>query len=539
MAPRKRCPGLVACSEGHILQNYRNEANEVEEVGPHLLKKRNLKSTRVHNKTRSGGHNTQLYHGNRGRYLYFECLQLLLRHQIAFLIDRWGLPAEFEIVCRDLPYFAQQDQDGAADDVPAGEDDAPTDEEDPKDEERDDDEANDPKVDAESSDEHDTELDDLLAENSASSSSSDEEGQDEDAGKANPLPQPKRPPRHKHNDARPVSTLVVLVLACWTLRVPLLNRDLTRLVETYELPMTVHLTKHTMQALSPHNTPSVPFLHRLASSLARRIYASFGVRTPEANAAPILWRVVNQGLGGSPTLYRLTKRLAAVLSLPLTLHRSLAPRLERRRGYDPETHKNDSVAPEVAFVATAIIVLKMVYGLDGELRLPEDAGDAACEMPRVDEYLERLGKLADDDAQFDSKTAMSIEDLSGDTVDEYLAFCERALLGQPAKVLEEEVLQRYFPLKMGQAEVDVRIAGPLWDLGATGLKRNGEAVLRPGEEYTTVWDSASEVPDEYSMVARRGGKFCGVSSEYVWRVVRSYERRLWRGRGRLADQEVE
>lgn len=109
------------------------------------------------------------------------------------------------------------------------------------------------------------------------------------------------------------------------------------------------------------------------------------MRTPEINAAPILWRVVMQGLGGNrtpcsscpplingrngvATLYRLTKRLAAVLSLPLTLHHSLAPRLQRRRMRDPETHKKDNVAPEVAFLSVAIIVLKMVYGLDGRRR---------------------------------------------------------------------------------------------------------------------------------------------------------------------------
>jgi hypothetical protein len=36
--------------------------------------------------------------------------------------------------------------------------------------------------------------------------------------------------------------------------------------------------------------------------------------------------------------------------------------------YDAESHKFDNVAPELAFVATGIIVLKMVYGLDGRER---------------------------------------------------------------------------------------------------------------------------------------------------------------------------
>lgn len=67
-------------------------------------------------------------------------------------------------------------------------------------------------------------------------------------------------------------------------------------------------------------------------------------------------------------LYSQTKTLARALSLPLTLHRSLAPALARLRPDDPESHKLDDVPPEVALLATALIVLKMAYGLDGRPR---------------------------------------------------------------------------------------------------------------------------------------------------------------------------
>lgn len=68
------------------------------------------------------------------------------------------------------------------------------------------------------------------------------------------------------------------------------------------------------------------------------------------------------------TLYNLTKRLAYILSLPLTLHYSLAPNLKQVDKRDPSSHKYDNVPPEVAFLATCIVVLKMVYGLDGKIR---------------------------------------------------------------------------------------------------------------------------------------------------------------------------
>lgn len=66
--------------------------------------------------------------------------------------------------------------------------------------------------------------------------------------------------------------------------------------------------------------------------------------------------------------YNLTKTLTRVLSLPLVLHHSLAPSLKRVKQRDPDSHKYDSVPPEVAFTAASVIVLKMVYGLDGTSR---------------------------------------------------------------------------------------------------------------------------------------------------------------------------
>lgn len=64
----------------------------------------------------------------------------------------------------------------------------------------------------------------------------------------------------------------------------------------------------------------------------------------------------------------LTKKLSAVLSLPLTLHYTLAPKLKRIKQQDPEHHKYDNAPVEVSLVAAVIVVLKLVYGLDGKKR---------------------------------------------------------------------------------------------------------------------------------------------------------------------------
>lgn len=64
----------------------------------------------------------------------------------------------------------------------------------------------------------------------------------------------------------------------------------------------------------------------------------------------------------------MSKRLAEILSLPLTLHNISAPRLRFLKQNDPRVHKSDNVPPEVALISAVVVVLRLVYGLDGRTR---------------------------------------------------------------------------------------------------------------------------------------------------------------------------
>jgi hypothetical protein len=70
----------------------------------------------------------------------------------------------------------------------------------------------------------------------------------------------------------------------------------------------------------------------------------------------------------SAVLYNLSKTVAHVLSLPLALHHTLAPRPARLKDDELDSHKYDNVPPELALLVAVIVVLKMVYGLDGQPR---------------------------------------------------------------------------------------------------------------------------------------------------------------------------
>ncbi|KAJ7590937.1 hypothetical protein C8J56DRAFT_1163014 [Mycena floridula] len=542
--PARRCPvcrskkwhkepasGLITCAEGHVLQNYRNESNEADEMMANRgLRKRTLKSNRDI-KGRQSKANLELYHGARGRFLYFQCQQLILRKQIATLTQLWKLPPEFELVCRDIwalhlsmlsipppaePYYHSRGDEAAKD--PEGEDGTNVD------------------------DDEDEDLAQLLKENSDISSSSSSE--DEQDGNATVPSIPiERKKRGTHRYERPASMIAVLTLACWSLRIPAMYRDFTRIIEAYELPyldpvrflpmsMVIHLNKYWTQALSPSYPPGINITHSLVSRLARKLSKVHRIHIPEVNAAPMLWRTV-RSMGGNPTLYALTKRMAHILSLPLTLHHSLAPGLSKSKKRDPDSHKKDNLPPEIGFMATTVVTLKMVYGLDGRSRLPHDSVDPAIALPKKSEFLKALESLEDQDevdfSRLDAKA--SVDSLDAASIDDYLDFCERALLG-PEDLKDQQLIGNYFPLKLG----DKSRAGQKQEQQPRQLAGNFEQssdeadLLRTGGSISIYnsRDVLGTLPEEMEKVLAFGAKWTGTEPEFLSGVVEAYEKRLTR-----------
>ncbi|KAI0068597.1 hypothetical protein BV25DRAFT_13565 [Artomyces pyxidatus] len=593
MAPRRKCTvcgsrqwhkepatGLVICSEGHILQNYRNETNETEELGPHTVRKRTLKSGRKR-RARESRADPKLYHGARAQYLYFQCLQLLLRKQIAALTRAWDLPPEFELVCRDVwalhlsllptppppePLLHQQDVDGTSGvDEFAGEELSP--ETTPLPEEdahsgRDSSPERPPSSSssADSSDDSDEpsespEIDELLR-GLSDSSESDEDELGGDAADARPKPEGSERKRGGRGawgrQDGPASTIAVLVVACWTLRLPIMYMDFVRLIELYDLPyldpvrhlppdMALHLPKHISRALSPPHAPTPLLLHSLSARLARKFKASHRIQIPELNAAPMLWRVV-RALGGTPVLYSLTKTVAHVLSLPLTLHYTLAPSLPQIEERDVGSHKYDNVPPELAFLAATVVVLKMVYGLDGRVRTPREGADPACALPRMHEYLTSIRDMRAQAAQsearvFSARTDMATVDLSESMLDGYIDLCERALVGQVTE--DRRVIDEYFPLPAGARRTAAEPKGEERVLPAGVPLEDGMNMLEPGRSYGIYnsRDAFGALPEEYEMMIEYGAEWAGVPTETLMGVVERYELRVVRWWERVRRRE--
>ncbi|KAK1236484.1 hypothetical protein PQX77_000261 [Marasmius sp. AFHP31] len=445
----------------------------------------------------------------RGRYLYFQCQQLILRKQVAALVRLLNIPPEIEVVCRDVwalhlsllpdpppaePYHhARQQQEPNQSNEPSsarGDGSASATQDAPHDSSSDNGNDEGPH-DPDQSDTEDPELAEILRQNSESESDSDDEADDEEVDKPETIPRRRR--NHSAYEA-PANNLAVLMIACWTLRIPLLYRDLSRLMSS-----------------------------------------KYSLVTPEANAAPILWRAT-LSMGGTPPLYCLTKTLSRVLSLPLALHHSLVPELKRVKTSDPESHKFDDVPVELSFVAATIVVLKLVYGLDGSHRSPQDLNDPACVLPAPGEFLEMVKKLEEGgSSEFGMGT--SADELSDEAIDDYLSFCEHALL-PPADDDRngDKLLKNYFALaepretgrnqqKMPESRIPTR---PKFN--RTDVSTGDEKRVRPGESYTVHHsrDVTGTMNEEMELVVRRGAQWVGISEDYLCGVVEKYERRLAR-----------
>lgn len=64
----------------------------------------------------------------------------------------------------------------------------------------------------------------------------------------------------------------------------------------------------------------------------------------------------------------MAKRIAIDRSVPLAMHSSLAPGMRRVKGNEPRGHVSDGVPVEAKLMGGLIMVMKMVFGLDGQPR---------------------------------------------------------------------------------------------------------------------------------------------------------------------------
>lgn len=222
------------------------------------------------------------------------------------------------------------------------------------------------------------------------------------------------------------------------------------------------------------------------------------------------------------------------LSGTLVLHHTLAPRLAQLKDEDGDSHKYDDVPPELALVVVVVIVLKMVYGLDGRPRIANNSVDPACALPRMEDYLMIVKEIKEAYANskqvlFSARSGLQVSDLNETKLDEYLDLCQKGL-SRPGT---SRALEDFFPLgpSSGQAEAVetavVERANSDQHAMAGGTAESGKH--EPGQAYTIYRsrDSLGAIPEEYQMVISHGAKWLGIDEEILLKVSERYERRFW------------
>ncbi|GAA6056828.1 hypothetical protein JCM3770_003589 [Rhodotorula araucariae] len=537
---RDALSGAVVCDEGHLLQGFVQETTDTQE-GPsqHTQTSRRMrKNKRKKHRLPSNAH----FHGDRNRFLLFQCMQFILREQLRVVIDDLGWPVELEGVARDLwtllvassgvkptPVDAARghepadsysgprpgsryNRDGRKQYGPRGvkrpnvkkeDGDAPE-------------EGGPPSAAADGRADNAERGDRAGSHSSSSDSGSDsssyfstsgEEADDErpregsfsrasspvsapssptippqppeDEAVFNIYTQPFRTPRRAYrppvvDDPRDAPrmefTLLVIYLACVTLRLPVFLSDIFRLADTHQImyldacrhlphQMQRHLDKYSKDVLSPK---TVPHLYSHNASLRRlredsvqtwlkRLVVMYRddweVEFPEANVPLLLARACDM-LALPPAVHALTSHFFTLLpgpysfSLPTTFHTRLpafylpsAPPQKPHHWPRPVGRLRGaqdwrSALPEVKIVSAVVMIARLLWRLDAEDDDEQGANSSVLDVPPRAVWLDAAERLAAIDKSGDVASLWTGDacDMTGDEIDAYLEWFEDRIL---------------------------------------------------------------------------------------------------------------
>ncbi|CAE6448519.1 unnamed protein product [Rhizoctonia solani] len=559
----RKAPGTgeLICSEGHVLQGYRNETNEVTDIGSRTLHRRQLRVGRRLRAVVDKG-NPDIYYGPRARYLYYQCRQLILRYQIESLVASWDLPNEAKNICRTIwllaldvlpqppppqPWLHAQTEDAsdrggsAQERGEIDEEHASTAENTEEPEGSSDDEAD---IEAEMN----LEIENLLREASETDSNPDIKKLDESEGQR----AYNKKTRYTLYDSV-AANVSILVLTCWWLRVPVVYSDFISLINTYQLQylsvipllpdnMQKHLSTALRQELTPSHAPTVATLHVITRRIARRLHLVHGVDIPELNAAPILWRAV-RAFQGPPMLYTMAKVLMERLKVPLTIHPALAP----APAPGLKKYAGDWAPIEVTMSAAIVICLKLVYGFRDANVVSEGDDPAAC-FPSFADYISSLRQGKEEQRRSFERLVSLDSDRTADTlnekeIDRYLEVAERALreshLGSLKSIPFKGLMSIYEQVHAEGQDSTIPVYVQDNFTAPEGLRRpdtrtySDEATILPGA-ILTIWspeDPLGTHPPDYALLVHTASVWSGVHSSNVNHLVATLERRLERTKG--------
>ncbi|CAJ0868099.1 6287_t:CDS:10, partial [Entrophospora sp. SA101] len=182
-------------------------------------------------------------------------------------------------------------------------------------------------------------------------------------------------------ELKAINLLIILYLGMAWLRLPVtlwvLSKELPYLNIRKDLPDSIklHLGLSRLKTFEPSDLVPCSTLHKLEYSFTQVYKLHYGIIFPEINMPLILYQYIRD-LVLPVEFYVITKELGQLLNINL---------------YPDQTFQSNR--PVVILMALLVIVIKIVYGLDDESRIPNKYDKFMYYLPTFDQWVKKLGEV--------------------------------------------------------------------------------------------------------------------------------------------------
>ncbi|PVI01925.1 hypothetical protein DM02DRAFT_590451 [Periconia macrospinosa] len=463
------------------------------------------------------GKSSKYLKGSRAIELYLKCLQLILRHQLWFLIHEQGLPDELETVVQDLwalrilgfeTKISEQRQ----------------------------------------------EFDSSQA-FTASDTDTDAERDGSKYG------------RNSKMQATPnlVDCLVLCYLGTLTLRLPILPGDFYTwtteksmayrgAIRLLPIPMRDQLPATYHDVLDPNSLLSPKSFYSSLINIQTSFQVEHGIVWPPLNIPILLFRLLKE-LALPLEVYHATLRLASLLGYDFAFHSQTEKAFSLRQ------------LPEAQLFGCLVVCVKLLHPFDGSRRYPKSTAEPTATRVDWSRWLSTMqrakeqAKGADNRYTIEELTKIQGEDvfsMDGAQLDQYLDFYLDNFVDEPYILSEgkssdfQHAMYQTFPVKSSNPSPPVKTTRAEeiqrgWDVVQSVQSEiesqtiiaeddGSHGIRRPGQDYV-IYKTESDLPEEarafYGEVARIGG----LSMEMLISVVFSTEMRVRRWKKKQREQE--
>ncbi|KAF2639478.1 hypothetical protein P280DRAFT_490742 [Massarina eburnea CBS 473.64] len=454
------------------------------------------------------------FKGSRAIDLYLKSLQLILRHQIWFLIRDKGLPTELETVVQDLwTVRILRFEEKLADERQEFDSSQPF-----------------PASDAE-----------------------DEAGKDTLAFKS----------RNKKLQETPtlIDCLVLCYLGMMTLRLPITPGDIytwttegkmayRKAIKHVPAAMRDRLPNAYLSSLDPNSLLGMRRFYQSLIDIQRMFMIEHGVLWPSLNVPVLLFRYLKE-LALPLELYDATIRLGNILEYDFALHTESKTRIGVRH------------MPEAQLVACLIVCVKLFYPFDGERQHPRTNAEPAATVIDWPEWCNTMRNAENSrgkDSRYTTEELTRLRekdvfDMSGDQLDQYLDFYLENFVDESHPPNDfQQGMYDLFPVGNNTVELPVpdphdpsaqRKWAAIRMVHSNMRPRTSNAegdedgdVRRPGQGYV-LWNKEKHLSEHAKVFYEEAGKIVGLSMDMMVAAVFDVETRVerWKKRQRVSKKD--